>query len=183
MALIERYIANPHFSERHSLKVLAPSNAILETVVAYRPEADLLFRTMIALREFPMRADRIVRHRRGGPPPPFGIDTFTLMERSDAEIVYGLAGRFWRLDYGLKPISDGRDFMTFNEPGFAKLALNFSVESVNERASILTTETRISCIDKSATAHIAPYWYLIRPVSGLIRRRILRAIRRASEAV
>jgi hypothetical protein len=26
-----------------------------------------------------------------------------------------------------------------------------------------------------------PYWYLIRPVSGLIRRRILRTIRHAAE--
>lgn len=52
----------------------------------------------------------------------------------------------------------------------------------NEDTAILSTETRIVCADRSAQRHFAPYWYLIRPVSGVIRRRMLRAICEASEA-
>ncbi|WP_201742261.1 hypothetical protein [Mangrovicoccus ximenensis] len=44
------------------------------------------------------------------------------------------------------------------------------------------TETRVFCLDRAAERAFAPYWYLIRPVSGLIRRRLLAMAARAAEA-
>ncbi|WP_223920280.1 hypothetical protein [Aeromonas caviae] len=45
----------------------------------------------------------------------------------------------------------------------------------------MTTQTRVFCPDLACRLKFAPYWYLIRPVSGLIRRRILGAIKAESE--
>ncbi len=109
------------------------------------------------------------------------------MERGSREIVYGLAGRFWRPGFGLVPLVDGHDFLALNEPGLAKLALNVAVHPTSEDltkedVAILSTETRIVCADRSARRRFAPYWSLIRPVSGVIRQRTLRTIREASEA-
>ena len=42
----------------------------------------------------------------------------------------------------------------------------------------LTTQTRVHCLDADALRRFTSYWYLIRPVSGLIRRRMLKAIAR-----
>ncbi|SEA49031.1 hypothetical protein [Variovorax sp. YR216] len=42
------------------------------------------------------------------------------------------------------------------------------------------TETRVQCVDRSALRHFTPYWWVIRPVSGLIRRRLLARIGDAS---
>lgn len=127
MALIDRYVAKPHFSERHTLRVRASADAILAAVSAYRADSDPVFRRMIALRELPMRIGRRLTRPRSEAAPPFGIDNFTLMERGSREIVYGLAGRFWRPDFDLVPLADGRDFLALNEPGLAKLVLNFAV--------------------------------------------------------
>ena len=46
----------------------------------------------------------------------------------------------------------------------------------------LTTETRVLCADAGARRRFLPYWYLIRPASGMIRRVMLREIRRSAEA-
>jgi hypothetical protein len=47
----------------------------------------------------------------------------------------------------------------------------------------LTTETRVLLTDEASRRAFARYWLLIRPFSGLIRRRWLAAVaRRASQA-
>jgi len=178
VSLIDRYLPDPTYREHHSLAVRARGPAILAAAAAYRPERDPFFRRMIGIREWPMRLGRSLLGRDGPAPPPFGIDDFTLLERSETELVYGLAGRFWRLDYGLLAFENGIHFLRLDEPGIAKLALNFAVEPMTGGAMRLSTETRIACADVAARRAFAPYWYLIRPVSGLIRRRMLNTIRK-----
>ena len=70
----------------------------------------------------------------------------------------------------------GVDFLTFAEPGYAKMALSYRLEN-----GLLTTETRVRLTDADAHRSFRRYWLVIRPFSGLIRRAWLRAIaRRAS---
>jgi hypothetical protein len=46
---------------------------------------------------------------------------------------------------------------------------------------VLATETRVAALDDAARRSFARYWRLIRPFSGLIRRRwLLAGARRAS---
>lgn len=182
MPLIDRYVPIAHFRERHALDVAAAPNRVLGAAGSYRTESDPFFKRMIGLRELPMRLSRIVSRRHGEARAPFGIDTFTVLEQQDDEIVYGLAGRFWRSDFDLRPLKNGADFLSLNEPGIAKLALNFAVRPNGKGGSSLSTETRVFCVDTGARLRFAPYWYLIRPVSGLIRRRTLTSIRRTSES-
>ncbi|UHC17774.1 hypothetical protein LRS73_07895 [Methylobacterium currus] len=143
------------------MRVRASADAILAAVSAYRTDSDPVFRRTIALREWPMRVAGRLAHPRSEAPPPFGIDNFTLMERGSREIVYGLAGRFWRPDFDLVPRADGRDLLALNEPGLAKLALNFAIDPTSEDltkedVTILSTETRIVCVDRSARRRSAP---------------------------
>jgi hypothetical protein len=132
---------------------------------------------MIGLRELPIRllakADRI--------PEPFGLHNFTLLAHTDEAIVYGLIGKFWRLNYGLTPVASGEAFRSFSENGVAKLALGFSVENASSGQTRLVTETRVHCPDRLSRLSFTPYWILIRPVSGLIRRRILNSVKGESE--
>lgn len=82
--------------------------------------------------------------------------------------------------YRLIRINDRADFLALCEPGTAKLTLDFTVEPARDGGVTLSTETRIACIGAAARRSVAPYWYLIRPVSGLIRHPILSAVRAAS---
>lgn len=114
-------------------------------------------------------------------PGPFGTHNFTLLARTDEAIVYGLIGKFWRLNYGLTPVPNGEAFRSFGENGVAKLALGFSVENASAGQTRLATETRVHCPDRQSRLSFTPYWLLIRPASGLIRRRILNSVRAMSE--
>lgn len=68
----------------------------------------------------------------------------------------------------------------FRASGVPKLVLNFSVESADAGHVWLHTETRIFCNDRKSFLRFPPYWWMIRPVSGLMRRRLLIRIRNAA---
>lgn len=177
MDLIDQYLPACHFSENHSLDVAATPEHIMAAVLSYRPDNDYLFRSAITLRELPIRLYDRMKGKDFAYRKPFNMDNFTMLEqRSDQDVVFGLAGKFWRSDYGQTTLVDAADFLAFNEPGSAKLALSFSIERLSNTSSRLRTETRVLCLDNTAQRKFAPYWYIIRPVSGLIRLRMLKSI-------
>lgn len=46
----------------------------------------------------------------------------------------------------------------------------------------LSTETRIKCFGSAALWKFRPYWSLVRPFSGLIRKAILKQVKTAAES-
>lgn len=180
MDLMTRYLPRYQFAEEHSLHVAAPPAHVL--AAAGRPDVvdDPVARRLIALRELPTRlAGRlgfgsVLAHR-----PAFGLANFTPLGRSDQELAFGLAGRFWQADYGLVPLADAQAFAALDAAGLAKLVLNFSVQAEGD-GTRLTTRTRVWCSDDAARRRFMPYWLLIRPASGLIRQRLLRRVRAAA---
>lgn len=182
MELIEKYLPKYDFKETHSRETRVTPGAAIKAALAYQPDSDPYLRIAIALRELPMRMLSVLGGKHEAVPPPFGLSNFTLLEVwPDRELVYGLIGRFWQLDYGLVPTADGAAFQAFEAPGVAKLVFGISANSLENGRTKLTTETRVFCPDRASYLSFAPYWYFIRPVSGLIRRRILKSIQRASE--
>lgn len=104
-----------------------------------------------------------------------------LDEDPGTELVLGVTGRFWRPNGAIRRIG-ADEFADFSEPGYVKAAWNFHVESVGANRSVVSTETRIIATDATALRWFRPYWMLVLPFSGLIRRRMLALIRTASEA-
>lgn len=183
MQLIDKYLPEYGFSEVHGCDVSASPEVVLQAAMNYRPETDAFFRSMIALREVPMRALARLRGQKSTVAAPFGLHEFTLLEHRPGEaLVYGLIGQFWKADFGLQKIESSDNYLAFRMPGVAKLALAFTVTKQGSKTR-LVTETRIFCPDRASHLRFTPYWYLIRPVSGMIRNRILNSIRKASETI
>ena len=103
-----------------------------------------------------------------------------LGERPNRELVLGLVGRFWATSGDLQRLDAG-EFRDFGRPGYAKAAWNFSVEEQHDGTTLLTTETRVLCLDTASRRRFRLYWTLIGPFSGLIRKDILRSIKRQAE--
>ena len=79
-------------------------------------------------------------------------------------IVLTLSGQFWRLrGHGAEP------------PATAVIDFRIGPGS-------LTTETRIHVSDPASRRKFERYWRVVRPFSGLIRRRVLLAAKRRAEA-
>jgi hypothetical protein len=72
---------------------------------------------------------------------------------------------------------DAAGFVTFAEPGYAKVVWDFRLADEGG-ATRLTTETRIACTDAASRRRFRLYWRVIRPFSGLLRRVFLRAVAR-----
>jgi hypothetical protein len=137
-----------------------------------------LSRVLLALRGYGARAfrassatlpDRLVR---------FGFTK--LDETPGRELVFGIAGRFWRPDGDLRRISDRDAFLSFHEDGCVKAAWNLAIE---ERGSgcELSTETRIQCFGAAARRKFGSYWFFVRPFSGMLRSALLSGARRRAE--
>jgi len=173
MPLIDDFLPVFQFRERHELVTRASPKALLNAVLLPGVTDDPWARVFIRLREAP---DRLLGSRSGlAGRANFGIDDFMILGRdADHELAFGLVGRFWQRDYGLVTLAHPRQqFAGFSEPGLAKLVLNFSTEALPGGRTRLKTETRVHCVDASARRRFTPYWWLIRPVSGWIRRRLL----------
>ncbi|MEK8034958.1 hypothetical protein AACH06_29435 [Ideonella sp. DXS29W] len=170
------------FEERHERFATASPAAVLAAAAAYRPEHDRLVAGFIAMREWPARAAAGLGLQSAlSGRSSFGFDDFTLIGQTVDTLVYGLIGRFWERDYGLRPIRDGEGFRQFAEPGTARLLLGFHAAAESD-GTRLSTVTRIHCPDAQAMARMRPYWLLIRPVSGWIRHRMLARIAEAASA-
>jgi hypothetical protein len=74
------------------------------------------------------------------------------------------------------------EFVAFAEPGWLKYAMDFRLDPLSDGRTAVTTTTRCVATDAVARRRFAPYWRLIRPFSGLVRRDMLWALARRAEA-
>lgn len=180
--LLDEVMPSFHVNEVHETWVrAAPEEAYVAARSATVGEVPLL-RGLMALRGVPgaLRGQGLVLDRT----VPFleealALGFVELGERAPFELVVGAIGRFWSPAGGrpLGRVRSREDFLRFDEPGFAKAAMNLFVEPAGA-GSRIATETRILGTDRGATLRFRLYWLLIGPWSALIRRSMLRAVRR-----
>ncbi|MGJ5175958.1 hypothetical protein ACQR16_34110 [Bradyrhizobium oligotrophicum] len=181
MCLLNRFLPNYQFSERHETRVRCPPGELLDLIQSWEPPRDRFSDIAMTLRQMPARLMHRLAPGRHAAPQPFGLKSFAPLGRDgDGAMVGGLIGQFWRNDFGLVPIASPEAFIAFNAPRTPKLVLGFMAEPEGELTRLIT-ETRVYCPDRMSYLRFLPYWLVIRPASGLIRRRMLGAIRAIAE--
>lgn len=185
--LIDRYLPQCDVSLEFETTVDAPASEVYRAI----READLrdpVISALFALRELPQRLARRL-HGQASPTPPrvtFGTmiqdgPGWTLLaEQPDHELVVGSVGRFWERDYGGRAVAAG-EFSGFNEPGYAKLVIGFSVRPGPIGETILRYEARTLATDDTARRKFRRYWKLIRPGVSMVMRAALHRIRLTAE--
>jgi hypothetical protein len=125
----------------------------------------------------------------GRPAPPLprlvvaegGLPGWLILgERPDREIAFGGIGKFWQ------PVIEWRDvakaeFSGFAEPGWGKIAANFSVLPYGESSTLLSYECRTVTTDPESRKQFRRYWWLIRPFVGHIMRATVKQIKANAE--
>jgi hypothetical protein len=190
MALIDRYLPTYDVSERHHTLVAAPPAAAYAALRRVDLASTPLVRMLLGLRALPsaithgMTGVRALWDRGPEPVTIATLETYgfrVLVEAPPSELVLGLEGQFWRLTGNVCTPPEIAFRTEAPAPGFARAVWNFEFLTRGEGTTELITETRVRCADADARRRFLPYWYLIRPASGLIRRAILRAIREGAE--
>jgi hypothetical protein len=184
MSLMDEYLPQHQFSERHHVTVRCNPGHLLDVIQNFRPPRDRVGEIAMLIRQLPARLMHWLAPSRVPRPRPFTPANFIPLGRDgDREIVGGLVGKFWEIwtgDFGLLAVAGPVEFLACNPPKTAKMIIGFSAEPAGE-VTLLTTETRVYCPDRYSLMMFTPYWLAIRPVSGLLRRRALAAIRRIAE--
>jgi hypothetical protein len=163
------------FRSRHSRRVAASPEWVAEAIEVFQPGrvASLLLR--IRGVHLPSGSIREVLAQLG----------FTMLaERPRAEWVAGINGQFWAFRDERTHLESPRDldaFRAFDRPGWAQGTISLRIEPLEEGSTLLTTETRVRCVDDTARRRFALYWLLIKPFSDWIRRDLLRRIARIAE--
>jgi hypothetical protein len=181
MSLMDRFLPSYQFSERHQVTVRCRPGELLDIIQNFQPPKDRFGETAMLVRQLPARLMHVLAPSRTPPPSPVTRANFIPLARDgDREMVGGLVGKFWRPDFGLVGVKDASGFLLCNPPKTAKLVIGFAAEQTGE-LTVLATETRVYCPDRYALIMFFPYWLIIRPVSGVLRRRFLATIRRVAE--
>jgi hypothetical protein len=169
MTELDRLLPLYHYADRHAIAVDASPVRALLAVRGVTPADAPLLRALFRVRGLrTTRREPILAQMLA---PETG---FELLADAPDELVAGAVGRPWRWTERLR---HDVDFPTFDEPGYAKMALGFRAGS-----GVLRTETRILLTDEPARRAFARYWRVVRPLSGLTRRRWLAAAKRLAES-
>jgi hypothetical protein len=169
--LIDEFLPDFDFVEKHDISIRAHAADVVRAANSVDFGESWLLKSLFWLRGLPtenitlenMRESRFEK----------------LAERPNSELLLGLVGKFWKPSGELKRI-DSESFKNFSEAGFAKAVWNFAAEETGDR-TILTTETRVKCLDDESRRSFGWYWTIIRPFSGLIRMEMLRLIKQRAE--
>jgi hypothetical protein len=180
--LVDRYL--PEFDARlaaHQIvdaDVSATWNALiaLDLMRVHTPLLDAAF----WLRGLPAKLGR-----REVPPPPAIVlgDQDTPMPgwlllgiEAEHEIALGAVGRFWTPTIEWRDVDGPEDFTTFDEAGWGRIAVSFSVRPYGEHRTLVSYECRTATNDQGSAEAFAWYWRLIRPFVAHIMRATLRTV-------
>jgi hypothetical protein len=172
--LLEKYLPQYHYSAKHEIRISAAPEKIFELADRLDMSGSPMIRLLFRLRGMPSH----MLNREG-----LQGDKFIELERSPSqEIITGLIGQFWKPNGNLQAFKPA-EFISFQQPGFLKAVWNFQLTPQSATSTLLTTETRIQCMDDEAQKRFSRYWFFICPFSGIIRKEILRSIKRKAEQI
>lgn len=186
--LLDEVMPRYDFHEAHSVVIRSKPAEIFAAIKSVTPAEMLIVNALFVLRALPSR----VLGRGPGITPVPGRPLLEqalqggfvmLAEAPGQEIVLGTVGAFWSLRGGPSVrLASAREFLDFTAPGYAKAAMNFSVEPLDLGMTRLRTETRILPTDPTSRRRFARYWRVVHAGSALIRRLWLGAIKRRAES-
>ncbi len=182
IVLIDNWLPEFDVSAHYSVDIKASCDDIYASARRLDVTPSPIVKALFSIRSFPA----FFRSRKNSRPLGFTLDGllkngFILLEENPPhEIVLGVVGQFWRLSGGIQRM-DAQQYAAFHEEGFAKAVWNFHLLQASDGKTILSTETRVLCTNAASKRKFIPYWTLVAPFSGLIRREMLRTIKRQVE--
>jgi hypothetical protein len=180
--LLDHYVDTPDTRVAAHLIV----DAAPDTTFAAARELDLLeIHTPLLDASFWVRGlpAKILRRPEPAPPEKLTLDGdlarpgwMVLDESPGREIVFGAIGVFWTPTIRWNTEVAAHEFADFDEPGWGKIACNYSTLSYGERRTLLTYECRTVTTDADSRRLFNRYWWLIRPFVEHIMNATVRTI-------
>lgn len=173
---------------RHVVVDASPDETYIAAVHANLMETGPVVRLLNELRLLPTR---IAAYREGTAQPelPAILTIEDLVDQSDyvvlgddpgREYLIGAVGKFWKPDIEWRAIEPGA-FARFDEPGYAKLAIDLSMRPYGTDRTLVSYEARTATTSRTARWLFRAYWTVIGPFAGYLMDQALKRIRLDAE--
>ncbi|HSF44036.1 MAG TPA: hypothetical protein VLT87_29885 [Thermoanaerobaculia bacterium] len=182
---LDRFLPEYRHNEVHETVIAASPEAVRRAVREVKGREIALARLLFGIRMLP---GRLLGRR----PPERDYEKtlldsalamgFIVLSESPDEIVLGVIGQFWKLTGEIVRLSGPEELLAFSREGYAKGAVDFTLEEQEDGRVRLRTETRVLPLGREAARRFGLYWTVVRPGSSLLRRSWLSAIRRRAES-
>lgn len=106
-------------------------------------------------------------------------DWIRLASDPPREIVFGVIGRFWSGETVWEETTP-EGFRSFDTPGYARIACNFSLRDYGDGRTLISYECRTRATSEDARKGFMRYWRPMSPFIGMVLRAQLRMIARGS---
>ena len=169
LTLIDKYLPEYTFKEYHYLEVNCPVEDLYKIAKNFDMSKSKLIKTLFIIRGLPTK-----RMNLQGFISDIGFTN--IEERFPTENLIG----FWARTK-IEPIDSYDAFINNAISARVKVVWNFRFEKIDDNQTKLSTETRILCISPFTKVTFGLYWLIIKPFSGLIRKRMLQIIKDDSE--
>lgn len=152
----------------------ATSSKLVRGLFAIRTAGEKVVQTVTRKAPEPQPAPASMRLRDMGEEG----DWIRLGTNEPTEIAFGVIGRFWSGETVWKQINP-EIFREFDEPGYARIACNFSLREYGEGKTLISYECRTSATSEDARKGFMRYWRPMSPFIGMVLRAQLRLIARS----
>ena len=171
ISLIDKYLPEYTFNEFHKIVVNCP----IENVYHIAKDIDLskskIIKFLFKIRGLPTKRLNLQNFIND-------INFTNLEENSPYEFLIG----FWTR-VKISKISNYEDFINNSISPWLKAVWNFKFEEIEAGKTKVSTETRVLCVAPITKFTFGLYWSMIKPFSGLTRKKMLKIIKEDSESL
>lgn len=178
---LDRWLPEYRHNEVHETVIAAPLEEVRRAVRGVRGREIPYARPLFFLRALPARLLGRPFPDRDHDRPILDValaNGFILLSNEPDAVVLGVVGRFWKLSSAIVRLAGPQEFLEFQEEGYAKAAMDFTLIPLEDGRVRVRTETRILPLGPEAARRFGLYWSIVHPGSATLRRMWLRAIRR-----
>ncbi len=167
--LIDKYLRHYTFNEYHEIVVDSPIENAFNVATDFDLSKSRTIAWLFKIRGLPTKRLNL---------KDFIDDMgFTNLERNAP--YENLIGFWARLK--IAPVPDYENFINNSISPWIKVVWNFQCVALGENKTRVSTETRVLCVAPFTRITFRLYWLIIKPFSGLIRKKMLKIIKEDSE--
>ena len=178
--LLDRFLPVYEVVERHSIRVAAPAAITFAAACEQDLQQSPIVRAIFKAREWILRAGPGAALPGGLLRQVKALGWGLLAEVPGKEVLMGAVTRPWDRDVVFRAVPP-EDFVSFDEPGYVRIAWTLRADPVGPAASIFRTETRAAATDARARSRFRIYWSFFSPGIALIRRLSLGPLKKEAE--
>jgi hypothetical protein len=181
--LLDELMPEYEVRERHSVSVSAPAEITLPAACEISFHDSRIVRTIFGLRALPGRllgGPRARTQQRPVLDEVLALGWRELAQVPGRQVIMGAVTQPWRQQvhfHGL-PVEE---FVTFRDPGYAKIAWTIEVRPAGPLSTVFATETRVVTTDPVSRERFRRYWAFLSPGIRIIRFEILRLVKAEAE--